>query len=169
MRGTLIQKFLVDLRRLDPAATDAVPGGGYNDLLNEPIMVDDGTQLGASSRRELPQLLLQCQLNRDPRMGIDIMTRGGHQEDTKLEIVLFMEDLENEGHLTADGKANIHPGDRVASILDINGNMVIQYEEPQAMYIKNSGPAGYGLDAFGTPKVNLWVLTCMPDIEGETL
>lgn len=169
MRGRLIQKFLVDIRRLDPAATDAVVGGGFNDLLGEPVLVDDGSQLGSSSRREFSQLLLHCQLNRDPRIGVDMMTRGGHQEQSHLEIVLAMEELENGGYLAADGKANIHPGDRIASIMDVNGNVIIEYADPQAMYVKNSGPAGYGLDAFGTPKINLWVLTCLPDIEAEAL
>jgi len=168
MRGRLIQKFLVDIRRLDPAATEAVPGGGFNEVLGETIVVDDGSQLGTTSRRE-SQLLLTCQLNRDPRIGIDRMTRGGHQEDSKLEVVLYMPELENGGHLQANGKPDIHPGDRIEALMDRNGTVLIRFDGPHGMYVKNSEPAGYGLAAFGTAKINLWVLTCMPEEKGVTV
>lgn len=168
MRGRLIQRFWCVLRRLDTQATSTVPSGGYDSEFGEPVMVDDGTQLGSSSRREEAAIRLQCQLNRDPRLGIDIMTRGGHQEDSKLEIVLFMEELETGGYLQSDGKPDIHAGDRIEAIEDLAGNTVVTFDEPPGMFVKNGEFAGYGLNMFGVPKINLFVLTCMPEEKGAT-
>lgn len=167
MRGRLIQKMVCVLRRLDPAATAAVPGGGYDPVFGEPIPVHDGTQLGSPSRREEAALRLLCQLDRDPRLGVDLMTRGGHQEQDTLVIVLFMEQLENMGLLGADGKPEIQSGDRIEAIEDRNGNPLVTFPDPPGMYVHEAALQGYGLAAFKTPKINLFTLTCRPEMKGE--
>lgn len=166
MRGRLIQRFVCVLRRLDTTATSTVPGGGYDPEFGEPINVDDGSQLGAASRREQAAIRLQCQLNRDPRLGVDMMTRGGHKEQSKLEIVLFMEELENGGYLKSSGEPDINAGDRIEAIETIHGANVITFVQPPGMFVKNGELAGYGLNMLGTPKINLFILTCMPEEKG---
>lgn len=166
MRGRLIHKFVCVLRRLDPVATAAVVGGGFDPMFGEPIPVDDGTQLGAPSRREQAAIRLQCQLNRDPNLGVDMMTRGGHKEDTDLEIILHMPDLENGGYLDANNKPDIHAGDRIEAIEDVNGGVVVTFANPPGMFVKNAELQGYGLAAFGVPKINLVALTCHPEEKG---
>jgi hypothetical protein len=169
MRGRLIQRLVCVLRRLDPAATAAVGGGGYDPLFREAVPVDDGTQLGATSRREEAAIRLQCQLNRDRKLAADMMTRGGHQKLADLIIVLFMEDLENASMVDAGGNVQIFPGDRIEKIEDLNGNAKMTFDNPPGMYVLGGsiGPAGYGLAAFGTPQVNLYVLACSPEELGE--
>ena len=166
MRGRIIQKFVCVLRRLDPAATAAVPGGGFDPVFNEVIPVDDGTQLGSPSRREQAALRLTCQLDRDPRLGMDLLTRGGHQDSSTLVIVLFMQELENMGLLGADGKPEIQSGDRVEEIQDRHGNTMLAFPEPPGMFVHEAAPQGYGLAAFSVPKINLFTLTCRPEEKG---
>lgn len=166
MRGRLIQKFTAVLYRLDPVGTAAVVGGGYDQEFGEPRRVNNGSQLGLSSRRELAALRLPCQIDRQPDFDSDALTRGGHMKSATIDIILHMADIENAGLLGVDGQPKLYSGDRVGGIEDKNGNVVWSFTNPPGMFVEKTEPQGYGLDAFGVPKFNLFVLTCKPEQQG---
>jgi len=166
MRGRLIQRFVVVLYRLDPVATAAVVGGGYDPEFGEPRRVNNVTQLGAASRRELAALRLPCQMDRTPDFDSDTMTRGGHMKIGKIEIILHMPDLESAGLLDSEGQPKLYSGDRVGGIEDRNGAVVWTFANPPGMFVEETEPQGYGLAAFGVPKFNLFVLKCQSEQHG---
>jgi hypothetical protein len=166
MRGRLIQRFVCVLYRLDPVATAAVVGGGYDPEFGEAKRVNNSTQLGSPSRREQAALRLTCQLDRDPEWDSDILTRGGHMKEAAILIVLFLADLETAGLVDGNGNPKIYAGDRVGAIEDLNGNLVQTFVNPPGMFVSETEQIGYGLAAFGVPRHNLFVLKCNPEIKG---
>ena len=94
-RGRLISRFVAVIRRLDPEETADVVNGGYDDDFDEILPVQDGTSLGADSRREMDAIRLRCQIHRPSKTGFDKdgLTRGGHELETDLHVTLFMKDL----------------------------------------------------------------------------
>jgi hypothetical protein len=166
-RGRLINRFVAVLRRLDAATTDAVVGGGFDDVLNEVIPVDDGTQLGSTSKRYLPDLRVYAQLDRDPDFGRSVQTRGGGEKSRDVVLVLHRHHLEMEGLINDEGGAMIYKGDRVVQFEDINGNVIRTFPEPPGLYVNDVEDAGYGLAAFSVPQINLIYVTCHPDRQGQ--
>jgi len=169
VRGRLIQRFVAVLRRLDAAATAAVAGGGFDALFGEIAPVDDGTQVGAPSRRELAALRVACQLDRDPDMGRAVQTRGGAEQRVDLVLTLHRRDLEVAGLLDAAGAPLIYAGDRLEQIETLRGALVRAYPAPPGMYVHDVEEAGYGLAAFAVPTVNLFTVTLRPDQQGQPL
>ncbi len=165
-RGRLIQSFLCDLRRLDTATTAAVIGGGYDDVFAEVLPVDDGTQVGSSSRRELAAVLLPCQVDRVD-WDDDKMLRSGHDPRVQILLHLFMEDIENAGLIDANGAPAIYAGDRVAAILDNSGTVQETFPHPPGMFVTGVERAGYGLDSQSTPRFNLLTLTVTKPRQGD--
>ena len=98
---------------------------------------------------------------------MDVMTRGGHKNESTWEIILFMQELENMNLLGPDGKPEIQSGDRIQELQDRHGNTIISFPEPPGMYVHEAGFQGYGLAAFKTPKVNLFALVCRPEQKGS--
>lgn len=163
----LIQRFVAVLRRQDAAATAAVVGGGFDDLLNEEVPVDDGTQLGAPSRRDLPDLRVYCQIDRDPDMGRGVQGRGGGEARIDLLLVLHRPDLEAAGLLDATGGPALYRGDRLVQIETLYGELMQAYPDPPGMYVRDVEAAGYGLAALGTPRFNLYYVTLRPNEQGQ--
>jgi len=166
MRGRLIQQFLVSIARLDTAATAAVPGGGYDPDFHEPLPVDDGSLLGSSSRRYHPVDQLHCQLDRRKEWGNPQFTRAGEDVDCDIVVVLHWPELEKLGLLDADRQPLFKAGDKVVELHDVKGNLEERFDDPPGMFVDGISRAGYGLNAFGTPKTNLLYLYCNYDRKG---
>lgn len=163
LRGRLIQQLVCVLRRVDPATTAAVPGGGYDPEFSEPLHVDDGTQLGSTSRRELPALRLRCQADRDRTAGgtAKRLTAAGQQDVVPWVLTLHRPEIEAAG-LVTNGVVQIHPGDRVEALETVAGAVTRSFPVPPGLYVTGVDDGGFGLDSAGTPQVNLCYLRCEP-------
>jgi len=161
-RGRLINKFVAVIRRLDTEETSLVTGGGYDPEFDSPIPVDDGTQLGASSRREMPELRLNCQLDRTS-WGEQNMARGGKQIVADIVLVFHWPDLENMGLIGADGEPVLKKGDRIDHIETRKGDVEATFDNPPGMFITGFERAGHGQAPFGNPRTNLLYTYCSYD------
>lgn len=167
MRGRLIQRFVAVLRRIDTAATAAVPGGGYDPEFGEPLPVPDGSLLGSSSLRELPAVRLPVQLDRKT-WGARDATRGGYEENADIILTFHYPDLEAAGLVGADGVPTLFPGDRIEAIEDRAGVLQEAFPNPPGMFVTDLERAGHGLAAFGTPRFNLLFAYCSKRRQGQT-
>lgn len=159
-RGRLINKFTAVIRRLDTAATAAVAGGGYDPEFGAVEVVDDGSQMGQSSRREMAELRLPVQLDRDEKWNWNTPTRGGRQVVADIVLIFHWPDLENGGLVGTDGEVLLKVGDRIDKIETRMGAVEASFDNPPGMFITNMDRAGYGLAPFGTPRTNLLYAYC---------
>lgn len=161
MRGRLIHRFDALIYRLDTAGTDAVVGGGYDDNFREMVPVDDGTQMGVSSRRELDPVRIRCQVDRTIRTwGDDRVTRGGHEILSDIELTVFWKDLEIAGLISDEGIPQIFANDRIDRIETIDGRVEEVFPNPPGMLVTELERGGHGLHAFGAPRTNLLIIHC---------
>jgi len=158
-RGMLINKFVAVIRRLDTVATAAVVGGGYDKEFDAVRVVNDGTQIGSSSRREMDELRLNVQLDRDS-WGRNTPGRGGRQVVADIVLVFHWPDLENGGLIGTDGEPLLKVGDRIDKIETVMGDVESTFKNPPGMFITEFERAGHGLNPFGTPRTNLLYTYC---------
>lgn len=166
MRGRLIQKFTAVIARLDESLTAAVSGGGYDPDFNEPLPVDDGTQVGASSKRYMDSINVPCQLDRKTWDEIE-NTRSGAQKDADIILCLHLKDLENLGLIDSDQQVVFRQGDKLVQLLDKKGNVAQTFDDPPGMFFTSFEYIGHGLECFGTPKQNLFLVYCNYDRKGS--
>ena len=159
MRGRLIQRMVCVLRQLDAVETDAVTGGGFDDVWRSLRPVDDGTQEGASTRREKDAVRLRCQLARRTWGTVGYST-GGVEKISDIKVITFWPDLESAGLIDSDGQPTIAAGDRIEAIETLAGVVDITFDNPPGMLVRDLERAGPGLAAFGRPKTNLLILHC---------
>lgn len=159
MRGRLINRFVCVLVRLDAAATAVVAGGGYDADFRAVKPVADGSQLGASSRRERAAVRIPCQLDRST-WGADQLRRSGHRTDSDIVITLHWPDLERLGLIASDGRPDIRQGDRIAAIETDAGATEESFPNPPGMFVHDLERAGHGLAPFGGARTNLLNLYC---------
>lgn len=154
------------LRQLDAVETDAVAGGGYDDIWRTLKPVADGTQEGASTRMEKDAVRIRCQLGRQAWGRTDI-SAGGHETISDIKVVVMWPDLVDASLVDANGLPLIRSGDRIESIETLDGDVDIMFRNPPGMLVRDLERAGHGLAAFGRPKTNLLVLHCgYPDQGG---
>lgn len=158
-RGRLINKFVAVIARLDTATTAAVPGGGYDPEFDTAIPVQDGSQLGAPSRREMADLRINCQLDRKS-WGEQNLGRGGRQIVADIVLTLHWPDLENLGLIGTDGEPTLKKGDRIVRIETVKGAVEATFDNPPGMFITDFERAGHGQAPFGTPRTNLLYTYC---------
>jgi len=158
-RGRLINKFVAVIYRLDTVASAAVVGGGYDDEFDELIPTDDGTQTGASSRREMAALRLPVQLDRKTWGGYDAR-RGGKEIEADIILTFHWPDLENGGLIDAGGEPVLKAGDRIDKIETVAGVVESTFDNPPGMFIRDLERAGHGQAPFGTPRTNLLYCYC---------
>lgn len=158
-RGRLINKFVAVIRRLDTVATAAVVGGGYDKEFDAVRVVGDGTQTGASSRREMAELRLPVQLDRDT-WGRNQPGRGGRQVLADIVLVFHWPDLENGGLIGTDGEPVLKIGDRIDKIETVMGAVESTFKNPPGMFFTGFDRAGHGQDPFGNPRTNLLFAYC---------
>ena len=156
MRGRLINKFVLVLKQLDTLETGAVSSGGYDDEFGEVLAVDDGSQMGSTSRREKDVLRIDCQLDRS-NWESDNVRQGGHEKIIDNIIILHMVDLEEMDLIDSNGDPKIYIGDRIDSIEKEDGDLQFSFED---LYVKGIEKAGFGLSAFGLSEANLIYLHC---------
>jgi hypothetical protein len=146
--------------------TTEAAGGAYDSVWGAPRPTADGTQTGTDSRRELAPITQLCQLDRDD-WGSRTMTAGGESQKADTVIVLRKDHLATAGLMGSDGLPLLHVGDRVARILQRDGNIAQEFDDPPGMWINKIEPAGYGLTFFGNAEIDLFYLHCSKDRETE--
>lgn len=164
MRGRLIQRFKIGLRRLDPATiADVVPtdpnaDSGYDEDFGEPRLEDpDDDGIGAPIRRELAQVLIPAQI--EPKAWeVMVMVAAGNVPSTDAQVTLHFRDLEALSLVGDDGRALVMPGDRIDGIYDRAGALVQSIPNPPGLFVTEAQPAGWGLGGL-VPKRNLLILT----------
>lgn len=143
-RGRLIFPFLAELRLLDVVATDASASpltSGYDDDFAEPVVLVSG----ATVRREKPPLQLQCQVATEDGAFDDLSMQGGGNSPSRLVTLTFhFSELEDLGLVDMLGRAALRVNDRLAKILDLNGNLVQSFEDVP-MYATMVQPRSFGL------------------------
>ena len=166
MRGRLIFPFLAELCRLDTAAMAAVdpdgPGpleGGYDPDFKEPVLVDqDDDGIGERVRQEHPPVRVPCQV--DTKAFEELrMLASGNAPRSRIDLVFHFKDLERLGLVdAASGDALIRPGDRLAAIRDLCGDLVQEVRTPPGLYVTEARPIGFGLN-MARPRRNLLLVT----------
>jgi len=166
MRGRLIFPFLAELCRLDTAAMAAVdpdgPGpleGGYDPDFKEPVLVDqDDDGIGERVRQEHPPVRVPCQV--DTKAFEELrMLASGNAPRSRIDLVFHFKDLERLGLVdAASGDALIRPGDRLAAIRDLCGDLVQEVRTPPGLFVTESRPIGFGLN-MARPRRNLLLVT----------
>lgn len=159
MRGRLIQKFVAVLRRLDALETSIVEDGGYDDVFREHVAVDDDTHTGSTSRREKDEETLHVQVH-SKAYGSTTLKVAGQEIDADMMLVAHWPDVVAGGFVDSAGKVLIQPGDRIARIEMTTGEVVDTFDNPPGVYVKSTSKGGFGLAAFGSPKVNLLYIYC---------
>lgn len=167
-RGRLINKFIAVVSRFDTDATAAVVGGGYDQEFDEPVPVDDGSQLGASSRRYMSEIRIPTQLDRRS-WGDQQMTKGGRQVVADIILTFHWPDLENMGLIDAEGEPVLKKGDRIDRIETVAGVVESTFKNPPGMFITDFERAGHGQAPFGTPRTNLLYTYCSYDRVAEAI
>lgn len=166
-RGRLIFPFLVDIARLDTAATAADPdaGGplldGYDDEFREPVIVPlaptQGSTRGTVHRVEST---VQCaaQIEDDELEKLEMMATGrGTSAD--FTIVLHFRDLERRGLVDpVSGEALIRVNDRIDRIYTRRGVFVQAIRNPPGLFCVEAKPRSFGLDVTHSRR-NLLVCT----------
>jgi len=167
-RGRLINKFVAVVSRFDTEETADVVGGGYDPEFDEPLPVDDGTQLGASSRRYMAEIRIPVQLDRKS-WGETQMTRGGKQVKADIVLVFHWPDLFNMGLIDSDGEPILKKGDRIDKIETRLGATEATFKNPPGMFIDGMERAGHGQAPFGNPRTNLLYVYGMYDRVAEAV
>jgi len=167
MRGRLIQKFTLVLRKLDTRATADVADGGYDPQFRSLKPVPNGTQTGASTRREQDAINIPCQIKRQ-FWGLLELLQSGKAKDSNIVFILHMSDLESLGLRDGTtGNVNISSGTRIDKVLNEDGEVEWSFEGPQQLFVTACTPAGHGLNFAGVSKFNLCRLICRPRRMGQ--
>ena len=160
MRGRLINAFLAEIFRVDSAATAVVAGGGYDPEFQVVRRTRDGSQLGASSRVELPGVMVPAQIM-VKAWGGNQPRPTGHEDDFDLSLTLHRMDLERLDLIDpTTGQPMLTMGDRIGGIYRLDGVLVELFPDPPGMFVVETERAGVGMAAFGTPELNLLYLHC---------
>ena len=143
-------------------STETAEGSVYDDVYGAPTPTADGTQEGKESRRELAPVTIECQLDLS-RWGPKKLTAGGEEEKADGIFTLKKDDIVSVGLMGNNGWPLLHIGDRIDRILDLKGNVAIDFPNPPGMWVQEVEPAGPGLAYFDTPEVNLFYIHCSKD------
>ena len=164
-RGRLIFPFLAELARLDTAATAADPDGagpltsGYDPDFKEPAAPDaDRDGHGEPVRVEHPPVRVPCQVDTDV-FGQLQMLAAGNAPRSDVELIFHFRDIERLGLVdAATGDALIRPGDRLAGLYDLAGELVQAVPNPPGLYVVEARPSGFGLGRT-RPRRNLLIVS----------
>lgn len=89
---------------------------------------------------------------------------SGNVPRTKLSLCFHFRDLEAAGLVQATtGLALIRPGDRLAGLYDLLGNLVQAVPTPPGLYVTEAHPASFGLGIHR----NLLLVTFEPRDQGQ--
>jgi hypothetical protein len=150
-RGRLLHPLLVDIYRLDLAATAAVTNSsdgrtaGLDPEYCEPIMVPTANRIGQSARREMAVLQLPGQIEPES-FNRQQMVATGDQKGGFWGVTFHFADLEAASLVdTTTGLSLIKPGDRLGAIRKMDGTLVQEFPDPPGMYCLEALPTGWGI------------------------
>jgi hypothetical protein len=156
MRGRLIQKFLAELGRVDPAGIEAA--GDYDDAFREATSIDtDGDGIGDPTRVELAAVQIPCQIEAEAWEALEAHVMGV-DPDFDFRCVFHFRDLERLGLVAADGNAAITIGDRLIRVLDKTGTEIQQVPAERPLYVVEALPRGWGI-CMAKPTRNLLIVS----------
>ncbi|MBI5547613.1 MAG: hypothetical protein HY901_27330 [Deltaproteobacteria bacterium] len=151
MRGRLIFPFLSEIARLDSAATAADPDGvgplesGYDQDFKETVLLPAGQGAAADARKEMPALLLPCQVEVGSFEALQQLA-SGNSPTTRVTLVFHFRDLEQRGLVdAASGDALLQVNDRLVAIRDQAGNVVQAVRTPPGLYAREVQPQSFGM------------------------
>jgi hypothetical protein len=163
-RGRLIFPFLVDIARLDTAATAEDPDdtgplvSGYDDEFREPVMIaPEDSSDDAELRRVEVMTTLQAQIGEDQNEAVQMMVTGP-SPSSRMTLVFHYRDLERAGMVSTEtGRPVLRaPGDRLHAIRNIRtGAMVELIPARPGLYATEVKSSGFGLG----PNRNLCIVT----------
>lgn len=146
VRGMLIRPILIEVERIDPAATQAA--GSYDPIFKEPIpsRINPGQvnekRLDGMSRR--PPIKVRAQMERGPFMSLN-MQPSGNEASSNLRCVLHRRALEKGGLVLPTGVPDFHVGDRLLATYTLLGKLIQKVQDPPGLYLTQIQPAGEGL------------------------
>ncbi len=158
---------MVELAQLDTTATAADPDGsgpltsGYDDIFREPFIVPEDTDdtTGEVIRCET-FISLPAQIETRVFTQLSQLFDGANPQSA-IELVFHYKDIERLGLLDpTTGICTIRNNDRLNSITDMDGNLVM--EVPAGLYITEVRDSGFG---FGKRR-NLLVATLQDREQG---
>lgn len=145
-RGKTIKPILVEVERIDPAATTAA--GRYDPIMKEPIpqrsnagKVDEKRVDGMKRR---PPLRVRAQMERGPFMSLS-MQASGNVAKGNTRCTIHRRDLEKCGLILPDGAPDFHVGDRILATYTLLGKLIQRIPDPPGLYCTQVQPAGEGL------------------------
>lgn len=163
-RGRLIFPFLVDIARLDTAATAADPDdagpltSGYDDDFREPAMVAPASSSAdAELNRKEVVTTFKAQIGQDQNEALQMMVTG-LSPSNRMTLVFHYRDLERAGmvSLTTGRPVLRAPGDRLHAIRNIRtGALITEFPPRPGLYATEVKDSGFGL---GTNR-NLCIVT----------
>lgn len=151
MRGRLINPFLASIAQLDTALTATDPDGpgplttGYDRHFREPVTVADNSVRGRTVvRAEAPLRNFEVQI--EPELIDQLqMMQSGQSPRQLMQMVVHFRSLEEADLVDEDGEATLRKGDRLDSILDMDGNLVMRIPNPPGLYLTEIRNMGFGL------------------------
>lgn len=158
MRGRLIQKFKVEIARLDTTATEIA--GQYDPDFREIKRTDaSGDGIGTVERQEHTAVILPCQVGSRTFEALQASDLGNVPQ-SDLVLWLHFQDLEEASLVdTATGQPLIHTGDRIVSIRDyFDEAVVLAIRTPPGLYVQEARSSGWGI-SMARPTRNLLRLT----------
>lgn len=154
-RGRLIWRFLADIYALDSLATSLDPDdsgdltSGYDPDFREPVLIPPertfGSPRGEDARQETLISKLPCQVEDENEELLQAMA-SGDSPGYHINLIFFMEDIEQRGLLTEDGQAAVFRRSRLDALRNARTHAIVQrYSEPRAMYAQEVRPISWGL------------------------
>ncbi len=151
MRGSLINPGLVEIARIDPAATRALnpPGpatSGFDEDFKEPEIAapEEGEQLGELQTQLQEPIMLPAQQEVDTFEDQSQVLLGS-APSTVIVLVFHFRDLEEAGLVNADGTPKLNVGDRLLAMYTARGVLVQQFKDPPGVYARMVLPYGVGI------------------------
>ena len=149
-RARIMGSHVAALAQLDSVATAV--SGGYDNVLREPTLVDDGSWSGAPGRVDQPEIRVPCQISDEVYNRMQAMLNGTELQH-RMRLTFAWKDLERAGLLDAGtNAAAIRVTARLMGIYDRRGTLLLDTEAAN-LYAVEARPA-----AFMGASINLLVV-----------
>lgn len=169
MRGRLIRPFLVEIYRLDTAATAADPDGagpltaGYDPIFREPVVTSTADGVGSKRRVEMAPVQVHAQIETGTFQRMNPV-QNGIDPSSHMTLVMHLEELEANGYVdAATGMVVFKPSDRIGAFYKLTGALVQSFPNPPGLFITEVMPSSYGL---GIDR-NLVIVRCEHRKQGQ--
>lgn len=140
MRGRLINRFGVQIYRLDPVGTAEDPG--YDSTFREVNVQSTADGLGKVERAELAPIVVPGQFSSNLDFLRLQMSNAGNLAEGMFRVLFHFRDLESMGLVeTTTGLAQIKPRDRLGGIYHIKTGALIQtIPNPPGLFVQSADP-----------------------------